>query len=138
MLNCRVFIGTQKFENIFKSALVYLSWGIKFPQQNNINQSEIELVIRICQWNCCQSWKAVARRCSVKKVFLFFVLNSQENTCARVCLLTKLQTLGLKFKKFLRTPFIIGHLWWLLPNLFQKTYYSECALWIFMLMKLFL
>ena len=48
MLNCRVFIGTQKFGNIFKSALVHLSWGIKFPQQNNINQSEIELVIRIC------------------------------------------------------------------------------------------
>ena len=95
----------------------------------------MELVIRICQWNCCQSWKAVTRRCSVKKVFLKF-LNSQENTCARASLLTELQTLGLKFKKFLRTPFIIGHLQWLLPNLFQKTYYSECSLWIFMPTKL--
>ena len=27
---------------------------------------------------------AVARRCSLKKVFLKFLQNSQENTCARV------------------------------------------------------
>ena len=34
--------------------------------------------------------------------------NSQENTCARVSFLIKLQA------KFLRTPFFIEHIWWLL------------------------
>ena len=40
-------------------------------------------------------WKelveAVARRCSVKKVFLEILQNSQENTCARVSFLIKFQ-----------------------------------------------
>ena len=35
--------------------------------------------------------EAVARRCSVKKVFLEISQNSQENTCARVPFLIKLQ-----------------------------------------------
>ena len=35
--------------------------------------------------------KAVTQRCSVKKVFLEFSQNSQENTCARVSLLINLQ-----------------------------------------------
>ena len=35
--------------------------------------------------------KAVAQRCSVKKVFLEISLNSQKNTCARVSFLIKLQ-----------------------------------------------
>ena len=35
--------------------------------------------------------EAVVRRCSVKKVFLEISQNSQENTCARVSLLIKLQ-----------------------------------------------
>ena len=34
---------------------------------------------------------AVAQRCSVKKVFLETLQNSQENTCARVSILIKLQ-----------------------------------------------
>ena len=36
---------------------------------------------------------AVTRRCSVKKVFLEILPNLQENTCARVSFLIKLQTL---------------------------------------------
>ena len=36
-------------------------------------------------WKTCfQSWEAVARRCSVKKVFLEISQNSQEKTCVRV------------------------------------------------------
>ena len=35
--------------------------------------------------------EAVAQRCSVKKVFLEISQNSQENTCARVSFLIKLQ-----------------------------------------------
>ena len=40
--------------------------------------------------------EAVVRRCSVKKVFLEISQNSQENTCARVSFLIKLQALGLR------------------------------------------
>ena len=70
--------------------------------------------------------EAVARRCSVKKVFLEISQNSQENTCARVSFLIKLQASGLlkkrfwhrcfpvNFTKLLRIPFLIEHLRWLL------------------------
>ena len=40
--------------------------------------------------------EAVARRCSVKKVFLEISQNSQENTSANVSLLIKLQALDLQ------------------------------------------
>ena len=50
-----IFIGTWTFGDIFKSALVYLYWDIKFPQQN-IKQLKLRLVKRICQWSCCQSF----------------------------------------------------------------------------------
>ena len=63
--------------------------------------------------------EAIARRCSVKKVFLEILQNSQENACARVSFLNKFQGWGLKiikksfwhscspvnFAKFLRTSF---------------------------------
>ena len=38
--------------------------------------------------------EVVAWRCSVKKMFLNILQNSQENTCARVSFLIKLQTSG--------------------------------------------
>ena len=40
--------------------------------------------------------EAVFQRCSVKKVFLEISQNSQENTCARVSFLIKLQVSGLQ------------------------------------------
>ena len=62
--------------------------------------------------------------CSVKKVFLEILQNSQENTCSRVSLLIKLQasakkeTLGqvlsMNFVKLLITRFFAELLRWLL------------------------
>ena len=64
-------------------------------------------------------------------MFLEISQNLQENTCARVSFLIKLQASGLQFSlkkrlwhscfpmnfvKFLRTPFFIEYLWWLLLN----------------------
>ena len=77
--------------------------------------------------------EAAVQRCSVKKVFLEISQNSQENTCAKISFLIKLQALGLRpttllkkifwhrcfpvnFAKFLRTPSFIEQLWWLLLN----------------------
>ena len=78
--------------------------------------------------NC---FRSSHRRCSVKKVFLKISQNSQENTCARVSFLIKLQASGLRpatllkkrlrhrcfpvnFVKFLRTHFFTERLRWLL------------------------
>ena len=62
--------------------------------------------------------ETVARRCSVKKIFLENSQNSQENTCARVSF----------FVKFLRIPFLTEHLWWLLLNgsSFTSTEFKNC------------
>ena len=76
--------------------------------------------------------EAVARGCSVKKVFLEILQNSQESTCARVPFLIKLQArpatllkkrfwhrcFPVNFAKFLRKLFLIEHLRWL--SLFIK------------------
>ena len=40
-------------------------------------------------------YRSSHRRCSAKKVFLEILQNSQENTCARVSFLIKLQASGL-------------------------------------------
>ena len=53
---------------------------------------EISLDFRYKQF----SKEAVVHRCSVKKVFLEISQNSQENTCARVSFLIKLQGQGLQ------------------------------------------
>ena len=41
-----------------------------------------------------QNIEAVVHRCSLKKVFLEILQNSQENTCVRVSILIKLQASG--------------------------------------------
>ena len=48
--------------------------------------------------------EVVVQRCSVKKVFLEISQNSQENTCARVSFLIKLQVL---YRTSLVAPFIV-------------------------------
>ena len=58
----------------------------------------------------------VVQRCSLKKVFLKILQNSQENTCARIFFLMKL--------KFSRTPFFIEHLRWLLLHFFPMFFRS--------------
>ena len=84
----------------------------------------VEAAVRKC------SSEAVAQRCSVKKMFLKVLQNSQKNTHARISSLIKLQARNstcnfikkrlwhrcfpVNFVKFLRTPFLIEHLRWLL------------------------
>ena len=83
------------------------------------------------------SLEAVAQRCSVKKLFVEISQNSQENTCARVSLLScrpRSATLfkrrpcflvfPVNFAKFGRTPFLTEHLWWLLLVLQNRCSYK--------------
>ena len=83
--------------------------------------------------------EAVVQRCSVKKLLVEISQNSQENTCARVSFLIKLQAwlatlfkkrlwhrcFPVNFVKFLRTTFFIEHLWWLLLRLDMLNIRSE-------------
>ena len=46
------------------------------------------------EFNTLLQTEAVVQRCSVKKVFLEISQNPQENTCAKVSFLIKLQSLG--------------------------------------------
>ena len=47
--------------------------------------------------NCRFSAESVARRCIVEEFFLKNLQNSQENSCARISILIKLEALGLQF-----------------------------------------
>ena len=71
--------------------------------------------------------EAVTRSCSVKKKFLKFSQNSQENSCARASFLMKLQTsdnfiqkgalahlLSYEFCEIFMNTFFIDHIRWLL------------------------
>ena len=97
--------------------------------------SKILTLIKVCDGNLLElrtaedGREAVVRRYSVKKVFLKVSQNSREGICARVSFSNKVAGLRpatllkkrlwhrcflVNFVKFLRTPFFIEHLWWLL------------------------
>ena len=84
--------------------------------------------------------EVIVRRCSLEKMFLEILQNSQETTCTRVPFLIKLQACArvsfltklpatllkkrlwhgcfpVNFAKYLRTPFLTKHFWWLLLEL---------------------
>ena len=60
-------------------------------------------------------WRWIFRsshhRCSVKKVLLKILRNSQENICARVSFLIKLQVSGCEFCKNWKNTFFTKHIW---------------------------
>ena len=82
--------------------------------------------------------EAVARGCSVKKVFLEISQNSQENACGRVSFLIKIiiksllkkrlwhRRFPVNFAKFLRTPFLTEHLRWLLLQIAMTISSAGC------------
>ena len=57
-----------------------------------------------------RNWsETVTQICSVKKLFLEMLKNSQENTCARVSLLIKLQVAFSKAPNFDQEKFILDY-----------------------------
>ena len=64
--------------------------------------------------------EAVARRRSVKKVFLEISQNSQENTATLFKKRLWHRCFPVNFMKFLRTPFLAEHLRWVLLYLFKS------------------
>ena len=114
------------FSRLFSFFLRYLV--VKGLYTSNIVYSWGSLMSQITS-------EAVARRSSVKNMFLKMSQNSQENTCVGVSFfmvsLCKVAGLRLRhscfllnFAKFLRTPFFIEHLRWLLPIL-EETVFLE-------------
>ena len=98
-----------------------------YPNDIGTLLSQSPLKTKKCIWVI----EAAVQRCSVKKVFLKISQYSQDKTCPGVSFLSKLQAWGLQlywkrlshrcfpmnFAIFLRTPFYIKHLWWLLLKL---------------------
>ena len=105
---------------------------ISFIMSNVVSYFHIWVLILLLNENgtkkLVQYPKSVVRRCTIKKVFLEISQNSQENTCARVCVLIKLQawvcnlfkkeTLALVFScefcEISKNNFFTEHLRWLL------------------------
>ena len=70
--------------------------------------------------------EAAVQRCFLKKVYLEISQNSQENTSVYLNKVTGLKPATFRcflvnFEKFLRTPFLTGHLWWLLLNVNERS-----------------
>ena len=114
------------FSRLFSFFLRYLV--VKGLYTSNIVYSWGSLMSQITS-------EAIARRSSVKNMFLKMSQNSQENTCVGVSFfmvsLCKVAGLRLRhscfllnFAKFLRTHFFIEHLRWLLPIL-EETVFLE-------------
>ena len=114
-----------------KSSNIYVGKGCKYT---SAAVSASCIVIKKNLQISHTSTDAVARRCSVKKVFLEISQNSQENICTRVSVLIKLQACNrcfpVNFVKFLRTPSLTEHLWWLLlpipfcSKIFQQIHFT--------------
>ena len=114
-----------------------VKWYLTFPLKNIVIPRMLFIFLTRNQKNIKRGdTEAVARRCSVKKVFLDISQNSQENTCVKVSFLIKLQASGLRpatllkkrlwrrcfpvnLAKFLRTTFLIEHLRWLLLTILK-------------------
>ena len=62
-----------------------------FNSLENEYYNEVAILMNISEFA-----EAVVQRCSAKKVFLEISQNSQENTCAKISFLIKLQALGLQ------------------------------------------
>ena len=62
-----------------------------FNSLENEYYNEVAILMNISEFA-----EAVVQRCSAKKVFLEISQNSQDNTCAKISFLIKLQALGLQ------------------------------------------
>ena len=70
--------------------------------------------------------EAVSRRCSVKKVFLKILQNSQKNTCVRVSFLIKLQASC----NFIKKEVLAQVFSYELCKIFKNTFYIEDYQWL--------
>ena len=101
---------------------------LKISKSNQIFDTTVFPDSEPNSWQIFSLKKAIFQRCSIKNVFLEIPQNSQENACVRVSFLIKFQASLLKkklwhrcflvnFAKFLRTPFFIERLWWLVMSI---------------------
>ena len=115
LLSVKVFLSRKKIAEwdqtfIFSNERLCkpFSLVLLFPFEAHKNFSE-----KVCIVQTFKVAEAVAQRCSVKKVLLEISQNSQENICARVSFLIKLQAekrdsgwgVFMNSAKFLGTPF---------------------------------
>ena len=66
-------------------------------QQKSNKKELLKIHVVLSKQERNQKLEAVVRRCSAKKVFLEISQNSQENTCARIYFLIRLQAQAYNF-----------------------------------------
>ena len=88
LLRLRYWCFPGKFMNFWEEAVGGI-WKKLFLKTSQYSQESCRTAT-LLKWDC-NTKEAVAQTCSVKKVFLKISQNSQENTCARVSFLIKLQ-----------------------------------------------
>ena len=103
-----------------------------------LESCQLYIIAKYKATNCCKR-EAVIQRCSVKQVFLKILQNLQENPCAKVSFLIKLQLkkrlwrrcFPVSIAKLLRTPFFIEYLRWLpLVSLWNQQTFSSSYFWL--------
>ena len=75
------------------------------------------------QWLGRWIFRSSLRRCSIEKMFLNILQNSQENTCARVSFLIKLETSGLQL--YWKRDSGTGIFLWILQNFWEQLFFTE-------------
>ena len=102
-----------------------LSFRIKQPTSKNISDLTFKEILVICYTfsSFILTSRSSHQRCSVKKMFSKISQNLQENTCARVSYLIKLQTVG---KKETQTQMFSCDFCEILKYLFLQSTSSGC------------
>ena len=123
-LEMRIYMGAgcQKSKDNRQSQGIFQDYFFKLKSILNVMYMDRNVNIYRSSF---QNKEAVAQRRSVENVLFEILQNLQENPCARVSFLIKLQSETLlkkklwhrfpaNFVKFQRTPFLTEHLRWLL------------------------
>ena len=85
-------------KQLFLQFFITIWYEFSISKKTNIHQTLKFLILQYFCTSYKYNWSTrnSHRRCSIKKVFLEISQNSQENTCARVSFLIKLQTWSLQ------------------------------------------
>ena len=81
-------------------------------------------------WSIWSGYRSSHQKCSVRKVFLKISQNSQENTCARVSFLIKLQVSGLQVFNFIKKKTLAQVFSWEFCKVFKNTFFIEHLWWL--------
>ena len=95
LFNCKWKINAITWRERKIRICVFL-YDVQVNSNHGVKDNNIFIWFPLTLQNQPTNLEAVVQWCSVKKVFLEVLQNSQENSCARVSFLIKLQTSGIQ------------------------------------------